>query len=726
MYTNHYAAASNPQRGLIYNDAQSNYFSQPSKSITSPPHSFINHTEPLIDTLSEVNDVTSLVQRLNAPPDNTHQEKTDQRNKILWSLAAEMVSAFLKYNFISASTIIEIVQLKPFMCEALWQKVDNKFQEVLHLSIQRTYTLIKNKGIEIVIFASLKSLDIFTRYIKYFSQQENNTIKIIDFLNDSTKHIKLNNSWLQREFHILASKILIDVFVYNAECKFQLNYSQRPLKNLFDHFSSLENTYDPYISYRASYTCQALISIYKSANFNKNKDDSSELAKHEQSSWHLNLEKIRNIKFAEISDLENIINNLTLSERKLFLWGACDILINEALAINVKNTIKEKIFKFLEKILTKDKFLISWQASFFNNVTLPTEDNFFWNDILIARQREVLNIWIIDTLFKPDNSPAQFISNFEKLLSNPIFNTPPAFNYLTEHAKKTVIKNHKQKIYSQKQLHELGIGASPFRFFRRMKEATRSNMRNIASIKYVKNDMDRRQVVYLIAQSMAVRQEEKKVILPKHVASGTVWGPGRSHSEAVLLAANEIGHIYREGKSVLSLAGFKKEYCASIHEPCPEWLEGCQTDLLPSLAPMLYANEYKGQRYSEGFLDKLDAHKKKKDEDEFYESEPESETEYEALVLNEKYFEGMDLTSQQTQAQPRLVPARHFSESFTESLESSSENFFSGYAPYDKHSNEISMIKREGRIVKLGIKTKVNQEDEIERLASAMAVSAKI
>ncbi len=732
------AVTSKPQRPLTYSHstycAQSNNFSAPSEAASHSADSLLSRTKQSIDTLFEVNDVASLAKRLNESFENIHQEQVNQPNEIFWSLAAEMVSSFLNYYFTSASKVFEIAQLKPFMQDALWQKVDSKFQEILDFSIYKIDEFIKNEYNELDILFSIRSLYIFIKYIKNFNQQENNFLKIILFLSNYIKKLKISPPSLRDDFAIFISKILIKASTQHLKNKPYAISLKEPLKNLFHYFFDLKEHYDPFVSYRARYTCEALIDIYKSAATDKNGGDFSGLSSYKQSFWYVGLSKVSEIALLEFRDIEIIFERLDSSEKKLFLWGAYEILINRLFKINIEEAEKEKIFNFLKEILKRDESLIR-QPDFFSQIRLPVEENFFWEYAFPLDQQSVLSMWKSKQLFSKKKSPSQFLADLKDLLSNPIFKIPSAYNYLLRHARRKIIKNLKQKIYSTKPVHQLNIRASAFRFFRHMKAQTPWNTRNIALIKYAKDNAGCREVVYLIAQSMGWKERYgQKIILPKRlIENKDRQARERGHSEAVLLAAQEIGHIRVESEGILSLDGFHREYCASIHEPCPEQLEGCQTDLLSSLAPMLYANEYKGKEHSNGFRDKLKAHEeKKRDKNALYESEPASEAEYEAIVLNEKYFEGMNLTNEKAKAMLGPVPARRLYGSFAGNLEDSSKELGyvipPGYVLRDEHSNEISLIKKDGRIVKLGIKSEseVNQEEEANRLAAAIAIFMKI
>ncbi len=673
----------------------------------------------------KINDVGSLVNFLKNPSDNIHKNEI----KVLWTLADKMVCAFLKYNFISTSSINEILELKSLMQEQLWENVENKFQEMIDFTIGKINAYWKNKNDGQDIFFLLENLYVLVKYIKNFNKKENNLLKIIINLSSVIQYIPSKEERFRRKLNVLVSKILNEISVHDYKYNFHLSEFELPLQRLYVHFSYLENNSDYYINYLANYTCQSLINIYKFSYFINDGANSSELSKSQQSDWYVKLReyyKIVNegeIKKIKFSDLKYFLDKLTNLEKKLFLGGLYENLIHNLFGIKLKNCTRQQVFELLDKIINEYPALMAKQ-SFIRNIKLPAEESFFWVSALPEiNQRVELNNWL-KKISNERKSQSEFLASLKGLLLNSIFTVPLKFNYLIKHAKRKIIKKVRQKVYPFLKLGDLDFRSSPFRHLRYMRTAMDNipSYRNTASMKYVDENG---KAFYLMAHSMG-NPQGGKIILPRRFVVGDDNCSDRGHSEAVLLAAHAIGHIKVKGWGTLNLAGLKQEYCASTNEPCSTG-EACKLSLLPSLPTIFYANSYKGHEDANGFMDKLHAHQWRKNEDESYESEVESEEECEVFVLDGEYFKGLDLTHEQ-EREP--VPAwrlrDHIKEKspyYSEPLENSFENkYFSGYVNIHKNSYKAPLIGKNERIVKLGIKT----ESEVDELDSEVDLTAAV
>lgn len=689
-------------------------------------HKLLDYEEG-IDTLYNIKDVRILVSRLTQPFKNSRQNEA----KILWKLADKIAGAFLEYNFISASTISEIFHLKPLMQINLQKKVENKFQRMLDLTIRKINVYLEsgNNGPE--IFPFLQNLYILIKYICPYPKRESNLLRIINNLSGVIQYASMRKENFQRKLIISASRILNEIFSHEYSHNFYLFEFGLPLQKLFERFSIFEYKSDDYLNYLTHHTQQDLIYIYKSSSFYRNKENYSELESSKLDDWYIKLReyykiindgKINKIKFI---DIKNIANKFTDPEKKLFLFGLYKNLISDLLRNNRGDYFRQQAFDLLETILNEDGSLIT-RLDIFKDVVLSTEENFFWiNELPKTKQRVTLDNWI-KNISNEENDPYEFLTSLKCLLSKSIFTAPLNFNYLIKHAKRKMIKNIRQKIGSAIRLKEMDIRCSAFRFFRHMRSAMDGvpPYRNIASMKYLDENG---KAFYLIGYSMG-KPALGKITLPPQLIAGNDWPLKRGHSEAKLLATHEIGCIEEKGSGrILNLANLKREYFASTNEPCSTG-ENCKGNLLPSLPPGRYANEYKSPEDNDGFMHKLDAHRWRKQNDEFYESEVDSEEECEAFVLENAYFEGLDLTNGQERAP---VPAWRFHDYIKEKdpdyskkyLERSVENkYFSGYVNFSKNGDEVSLIQKDEQIVKLDIKkgSKVDELDGEIDLATAI------
>ncbi len=686
-----------------------------------------------INKLNSINNVSSLASSL----DRSIKDHNQQEIKIFTALIDTMISAFLNKNFISASTITEIKKLKPLIKKELQERIDRKFQEMLYFSINQIDKFINGEIDKLYIFDLLKNLHIFIKHTKDFEKQENNISKIVVNLQNIIQNINSFKQHHQKKLNIFISNILIEISILKPEQKFSAINFTEPLQKLFDHFSSLQEDPDNYLSYRASHTCQALIDIYRHIDFNQNKNDSSEIAKHKQSSWYVNLQKIYEIEKIKFNNIDDLLGKLTNPEEKLFLQGAYEILISKSFSTTEKEETQIKIFNLLNEILNKDNSLIT-NLYFFNNIKLPSEDNFFWKSPLPkTRQRIHLDNWLLKTLPSGQrSSQRKFISNFKNLLSDPIFTAQPDSNHLIKHAQRILIKKIRQEIYQLNKSYKLNIKSSAFRYFRHMKNVDKEIeeekgfyryhskylheeplYRNIASFKYLQENG---KSIYFLAYSMG---KLGKVTLPQRYLAATNWRGGRGHSEPLLLATHAIGRVkvMGQGERILNFVGIKPEYCATTNRPCSTG-ETCKKDLI--LPPTIYAHRYKGPENNHGFQQKLSKHKNKIKEDEFYTSEVESEEECEAFVVDKQYFKSLDLTKVSA-SRLNPVPVWPFHDYIQQKrpdyyakylADASEKEFFASYVSFEESNDEIQPTQENKQIVTPGIKA----EDDMEKITAAL------
>ncbi|MCW2247931.1 hypothetical protein M2352_003565 [Azospirillum fermentarium] len=191
-------------------------------------------------------------------------------------------------------------------------------------------------------------------------------------------------------------------------------------------------------------------------------------------------------------------------------------------------------------------------------------------------------------------------------------------------------------------LHQrIPINSSKARFLRRIQFAE-GGSRNFVQVKFVKGRGKTRKVLYVLARSMGMGKS--KLTLSDEKVRTKVGGfKKRSHSEAVMRAVRHINKL-NTGSDEYDLDGYKVNYVTSTNEACGEDHENCRAESVPYLGTKNYnfLNPYTGSDDAAGFEKLNNAHRKKLKNDDAYESEAESEDEYDTLVVDDGQFEGVD------------------------------------------------------------------------------------
>jgi insecticidal toxin complex protein TccC len=198
---------------------------------------------------------------------------------------------------------------------------------------------------------------------------------------------------------------------------------------------------------------------------------------------------------------------------------------------------------------------------------------------------------------------------------------------------------YKKVIHKQRAPHR-----SKFRYFRRVQSAY-GGTRNIAMIKLVRETTNKRHVIYLMARSMGLGVR-KLTLEDEHIRVGKGYKK-RSHSEAVLRAALEVGYL-RVGAKTYNLNLYTREYAASTNQGCGAQHENCTHESVPFLAELFYfANPYTGSSSAGGWEKKNNQHQRSvsrgdMESDDESEDEDEPEIFVDAIYLDDLQFRGMD------------------------------------------------------------------------------------
>ncbi|HEX8104900.1 MAG TPA: toxin TcdB middle/N-terminal domain-containing protein [Solirubrobacteraceae bacterium] len=204
-------------------------------------------------------------------------------------------------------------------------------------------------------------------------------------------------------------------------------------------------------------------------------------------------------------------------------------------------------------------------------------------------------------------------------------------------------KVRRKTFQNVRHVHERRVQSSRFRFFRRVQRAY-GGTRNIAMIKLVKGSGKGRKVLYLLARSMGIGVH-KLTLGGEEVITAAGSLMKRSHSEAVLRAALEVGTV-KVGTKKFNLGGFSPVYAASTNEGCGAAHENCSEQSVPYLAPrFIFANKYQESAQAAGFEKLNNQHERDVANLSDYGSDAESESEYETAVADEDQFVGLDLSS---------------------------------------------------------------------------------
>jgi hypothetical protein len=211
-------------------------------------------------------------------------------------------------------------------------------------------------------------------------------------------------------------------------------------------------------------------------------------------------------------------------------------------------------------------------------------------------------------------------------------------------AKKSNRKRHKHVDHYQEKTR-----SSKFRFFRRLQSAY-GGSRNVGMLKLVRTTgSGNRKVVYVIGRSLGLGVS-KFTLGSEEVLTGTHTLKKRSHSEAVLRAVLEVGQLDVDGRR-LNIGAYTPQYVASTNAACGHKHENCAVESVPLLqATSFYsANPYAGSGDASGWEKLNNKHQRKvkqarKPKSVFdYESDKESEDEYEAVVVDDTMLRGVDI-----------------------------------------------------------------------------------
>ncbi len=244
--------------------------------------------EKLASVFSRIDDVSSLVERLNdssalsdlSSSNLTNGDAKLERIEIRWHLAAKMVSSFLSNQFFSANVITEVMQLEPFMQKELRQAVRNKIQGMLDHIVDgvKQYAELKvaNEKEGLAALASLNNLRLITKNAGFISLEKDNLIKILRALRSLLNNINKYEEICQEQLNISASQVIAEIAVQIIKQPLNSEKFDRTLQRLFDYFKDLKEENNTYLAYRAAYACQALIKIYAQTRdklFKENRGD---------------------------------------------------------------------------------------------------------------------------------------------------------------------------------------------------------------------------------------------------------------------------------------------------------------------------------------------------------------------------------------------------------------------------------------------------------------------
>lgn len=188
------------------------------------------------------------------------------------------------------------------------------------------------------------------------------------------------------------------------------------------------------------------------------------------------------------------------------------------------------------------------------------------------------------------------------------------------------------------------VNSSKLRFFRRLQLGL-GGSRNLAMIKFVKRKGRNRTVLYVVARSMGLGVE-KLTLRDEVIKTKAKTYKKRSHSEAVLRATQESGEIRTPNKR-FKLSEFTPEYASSTNEACGASHENCSQESVPFLSDKFYfAQDYSGSKDSQGFEKKNNRFQRDvRNDDDQSETESEedaSDTEVNAVIVDEKQFVGLN------------------------------------------------------------------------------------